>query len=126
MNRTTTMMIAALGTAALCACASMRGADRPEPIERLDERGASAQVLEVAAGSRLHFVNADTISHEIYSNDCAELSSTLLKAGDSFDTVVGPGPKLCHFQDLLAPLRPEYAGTVNVQDDARSANSRYQ
>jgi len=74
MNRTTTMMIAALGTAALCACASMRGADRQEPIERLDERGASAQVLEVAAGSRLHFVNADTASHEIYSNDCAELS----------------------------------------------------
>jgi len=30
--------------------------------------------------------------------------------------LLGTGPKLCHFQDLLAPLSSTYSGTIQVHD----------
>ena len=63
----------------------------------------------------LRFVNADARPNQIYSNDCGEMSSTLLNPGDVYSAQVGAGLKVCHFQDLLAPLSAGYSGTLRVQ-----------
>ena len=111
------IQIAALALSALCGCAGLRREARQEPMERLDENGVSAKALRVEAGSVLQFVNADARPHQIYSNDCGELSSTLLRPGETYAVEIGTGPKTCHFQDLLAPLATSYAGTVEVHDE---------
>src|SRR6266436_8375026 len=110
-------MIAAAGLLGLCGCAGMARGTQPVPEERLDERGVSAPAITVKAGSALRFVNADTRPHQIYSNDCAELSSTVLNPGDAWSVAIGIGPKVCHFQDLLAPLSTGYFGTLQVRDE---------
>ena len=102
---------------ALGGCASLGLEARREPVERLDEHGISAPVLEVETGSVLSFVNGDARPHQIYSNDCAELSSTVLNPGDTYAVAIGLGPKMCHFQDLLAPLSKGYSGVLRVHDD---------
>jgi hypothetical protein len=111
------MKIGALALSALCGCAALRREARQEPIERLGENGVSAPALRVEAGSVLQFVNADARPHQVYSNDCGELSSTLLRPGETYAVEIGTGPKTCHFQDLLAPLATAYAGTVEVHDE---------
>jgi hypothetical protein len=108
--------IVAVGLSALCGCAGLGRAARQEPVERLDEHGVSAPVLMVEAGSVIQFVNADLQPHQIYSNDCGELSSTLLNPGDTYAVGIGMGARLCHFQDLLAPASAGYSGTVQVHD----------
>ena len=108
-------MIAVACMSALYGCAGMaREAREPAEEERLDERGVSSPMLLVEAGSVLRFVNADARPHEIYSNDCGEVSSTLLNPGDVYSARIGAGPKVCHFEDLLAPLDAGYAGTLQV------------
>jgi hypothetical protein len=102
---------------ALCGCAGMLREARQEPVERLDEHGVSAPVLTVESGTLLQFVNADARPHQIYSNDCSELSSTVLNPGDTYAVGIGIGPKVCHFQDLLAPLSAGYSGTLQVHDE---------
>ncbi|HZX97091.1 MAG TPA: hypothetical protein VFE90_21425 [Myxococcales bacterium] len=115
MNRK--QMILALGLSALCGCAGMVRQTKPAPVERLDGSGISAPVLAIESGDMVQFVNADARPHQIYSSDCAELSSTLLNPGETWSTAVGSGPKLCHFQDLLAPQAAGYNGKVEVHDD---------
>jgi len=110
-------MIAAAGLLGLCGCAGMARGTKPVPEERLDERGVSAPAITVEAGGALRFVNADARPHQIYSNDCPELSSTVLNPGDAWSATVGDGIKVCHFHDLLAPLAIPYSGTVEVHDD---------
>ncbi len=102
---------------ALCGCAGFGREARQERVERLDEHGVSAPVLQIEAGNLLAFVNADARPHQIYSNDCAELSSTILNPGDTYSVAVGTGPKVCHFQDLLAPLSTGYSGILRVNDE---------
>jgi hypothetical protein len=117
MGGTSRKKIALAGFAVLCGCAGLGHGGRREPVERLDHRGISARLLNVEAGSVLQFVNADARPHQIYSNDCAELSSTVLRPGDVYAVAVGVGPKVCHFEDLLAPLATEYSGTLEVHDE---------
>lgn len=105
------------GLLVLCGCAVLGRQARQAPIEKIDERGISARSLTAEAGSVIRFINADARPHQIYSNDCAELSSTLLQPGEEYAAMLGRGPKLCHFQDLLAPLVTGYAGTVDVHDE---------
>src|SRR5437016_10898048 len=90
--------------AVLCGCAALGRGARQDVVERFDEHGISAPFLVVETGSVIQFVNADARAHEIYSNDCSELSSAVLHPGETYAVAVGLGPKLCHFQDLLAPL----------------------
>jgi hypothetical protein len=99
---------------AVCGCAGIGRAR--SFVERFDESGVSAPALTVESGSVLQFVNADTRPHQIYSNDCNELSSTVLQPGETYSAQIGPGDKLCHFQDLLAPLSSSYSGTLQVHD----------
>jgi len=99
----------------LCGCAGLVRETREPVVERLDGRGVSSPMLLVETGSVLRFVNADARPHQIYSNDCGEVSSTLLNPGDIYSTQVGAGLKVCHFQDLLAPLDAGYSGTLQVQ-----------
>ena len=86
-------------------------------MERLEKSGVSAPALTVEAGTMLRFVNADERPHQIYSNDCAELSSTLLNPGASYGAEIRSGTRQCHFQDLLAPLASEYSGVIEVRDE---------
>lgn len=99
---------------ALCGCAGLVRETRELAVERLDVRGLSSPMLLVEAGSALRFVNADARPHQIYSNDCGEVSSTVLNPGDIYSTQIGGGPKVCHFQDLLSPLDAGYSGTLQV------------
>ena len=109
-------MVAMVSLSALCGCAGLARESRPAPVERLDETGVSPKALVVEAGSVLRFENADVRPHQIYSNDCGELSSTILNPGDFFSAQIGKGPKACHFQDLLAPLAAGFSGTLQVND----------
>ena len=86
-------IIAAAGLLGLCGCAGMARGTKPVPEERLDERGVSAPAITVEAGGALRFVNADARPHQIYSNDCAELSSTVLNPGDAWSATVGDGTR---------------------------------
>jgi hypothetical protein len=99
---------------ALCGCAGLVRETREPAVERLDERGVSSPMLLVEAGDVLRLVNADARPHQIYSNDCGEVSSTLLNPGDVYSARIGAGPKVCHFEDLLAPLDAGYSGTLQV------------
>jgi len=109
------MRIIAVTCMSLCGCAGLVRETREPVVERLDGRGVSSPMLLVGAGSVLRFVNADARPHQIYSNDCGEVSSTLLNPGDTYHAQVGAGPKVCHFQDLLSPLDAGYAGTFRVE-----------
>jgi hypothetical protein len=108
-------IIAVTCMSALCGCAGLVRETREPVVERLDGRGVSSPMLLVETGSVLRFVNADARPHQIYSNDCGEVSSTLLNPGDIYSTQVGSGLKVCHFQDLLSPLDAGYSGTLQVQ-----------
>jgi hypothetical protein len=106
----------ALLCAAVSACAGMAKDRRAAPIETLGPLGLGTPAFRVESGGALTFVNADARPHQIHSGDCAELASTPLQPGQGYTAVLGPGPKLCHFQDLLAPLSASYTGTVEVRE----------
>jgi hypothetical protein len=93
------------------------GSPSGSPRDCRPEWCVSAPILKVEAGTVLQFVNADARPHQIYSNDCAELSSTVLNAGDTCAVAIGVGSKVCHFQDLLTPLSVGYYGTLQVHDE---------
>jgi|SRR5882762_9657104 len=109
-------VIAVACMSALCGCAALVRETRAPPLEKLDGRGVSSPLLLVEAGDVLRFVNADVRPHQIYSNDCGELSSRLLVPGEIYSAQIGTGPKVCHFQDLLTPLETGYSGTLQVHD----------
>jgi hypothetical protein len=114
MNRI--LMMAAFACTAGLACAAAAKESRQEsPIELLDAKGVSAPALSIESGSSLTFVNGDQSPHQIYSPDCPELASTALRPGQVYTANVSAGPKVCHFQDLLAPLASAWSGTVEVQ-----------
>jgi hypothetical protein len=113
MDRKLTMVVFAC--AGVCGCAALAREDRRAPIEVLDANGISAALLSVESGAALTFVNGDAKPHQIYSPDCAELASTILRPGQVYTVTLSSGPKVCHFQDLLAPLAPAFAGTVEVR-----------
>ena len=114
MNRI--LMMAAFACSAGLACAAAGKDSRQEsPIEVLDANGVSASTLSVESGGSLTFVNGDASPHQIYSPDCRELASTALRPGQVYTVSMSSGPKVCHFQDLLAPLASAWSGTVEVQ-----------
>lgn len=116
MDRKSMKVVWVAGLSALCGCAGLSREARPASVEQLDAHGASAPMLKVETGSMLQFVNADARPHEIYSNDCGELSSAVLNPGDTYAAAIGTGSRLCHFQDLLEPGSSRYSGTVQVHD----------
>jgi hypothetical protein len=116
MNRK--LMMAVLGSLVTCSCAALARDGRQAPIEVLDVNGVSAPALSVESGGVLTFVNGDAKPHQIYSADCPELASTALRPGQVYTVTLSAGPKVCHFQDLLAPLASTHAGTVDVQKPA--------
>ncbi len=117
MNRT--LMMAVLACVAASACAAVGRENRQAPLELLDANGVSAPALSIESGGTLTFVNGDARPHQIYSPDCVELASTALGPGQAYTVTLSAGPKVCHFQDLLAPLAPTYSGTVDVQKPPR-------
>jgi hypothetical protein len=106
---------AVLVFAAAASCAAVRSQVRDSPIAVLDPSGIASPAMTVDSGGTVTFLNGDSRAHQIYSPECPELDSTLLQPGESFRAALGAGPKLCHFQDLLAPSVAAYAGTVEVR-----------
>lgn len=111
----------ALG-AVVALCAWVASATDSRTDVRLDASGVSVPAGPISWGTPLRFVNNDTRPHEIYSNDCAELSSTALQPGESFEIVFAPGAKTCHFQDIFAPGSSAYSGTIEVADRRDGVN----
>ena len=103
-----------IGLATAAACAGTLSKPQQSLTERFDQTGVTPRERAVEPGTLLQFVNDDVRPHEIYSNDCRELASTPLAPGQAFVAELELGPKLCHFQDLLAPTASEYWGTVRV------------
>jgi hypothetical protein len=104
------------GLAAAAGCVGTMPAPQHAQIHRLGARGVSPPDRAADSGTLLQFVNDDVRPHEIYSNDCHELASAPLAPGQAFVAQLAPGPKVCHFQDLLAPSASEYWGTVRVTE----------
>jgi hypothetical protein len=113
MNRKLGMVV--LACVAGCACAAVGKESRQTPIELLDANGVNTPALSIESGGAVMFVNGDARPHQIYSPDCPELASTALRPGQVYTAMLSAGPKVCHFQDLLAPLAANYSGTVDVQ-----------
>jgi hypothetical protein len=107
--------MAVLFFATAASCAGLRSEVRDAPIAVLDASGIGAPAMTVDSGGTVTFLNGDTRPHQIYSPECPELDSILLQPGESHRASVGTGPKVCHFQDLLAPSVAAYAGTVEVR-----------
>jgi len=103
--------------ASSCAGVSTRG--REPSVAILDASGLRSPELSVDSGGVVSFVNADHRAHQIYSPKCPELASPLLHPGESYRAVLGEGPKVCHFEDLVAPSNEAYAGTVHVGTSRR-------
>ena len=114
MNRI--LMMATFACVAGLACAAAGKESRQESaIELLDGKGVRTPAISIESGGALTFVNGDESPHQIFSPDCPELDSTPLKPGQLYTVNLSAGPKVCHFQDLLAPLAPAWSGTVEVQ-----------
>ena len=104
-------------------CAGMNNAVRDTPIAVLNADGVVSQMLTVDSGGLLTFLNGDGKAHQIYSPECPELDSTILQPGQLHSAALGEGPKLCHFQDLLAPSAAAYGGSVEVRPAPRDPYS---
>jgi hypothetical protein len=102
----------AVGLVGLSACGSALS-----PTARIGEGGVVPNILSVGAVGTLHFVNADSRPHQIYSSDCPEVSSSVIAPGTESALNMGRGPKLCHFRDRLSTDAPAYSGTVEVKAD---------
>jgi hypothetical protein len=101
------------------ACGDGTSSSEPPPpplVEELDANGLSAPALSLESTDVLQFVNHDERPHQIYSNDCGDLSTTPLEPGQTISVDLAPGNRLCHFQDLLAPLDTRYWGTATVTE----------
>ena len=112
MNRTRKTLVALLFAAA-AAC----NADGPPQVTRatLDGTGMTPLAISAQAFAPIEFVNGDDVGHQIYSYDCAELSTPFIEPGDTVTVYPGAGPKACHLEDLRAPDAIEFRGVVDVQ-----------
>jgi len=105
--------------AATSACAGFKTQSRDPSVAILDVKGLRSPQLIVDSGGSVSFVNADRAVHQIYSPECPELASGLLHPGESYQAVLGEGPKVCHFEDLVTPSNESYAGTIEVRKSKR-------
>lgn len=116
--QTRLLLLSTLACLGAFGCAGTMAKAPETATSRLDRSGVMPREVALKPGSYLQFVNDDVRPHEIYSNDCLELGSTALAPGQSFVASVDAGPKLCHFQDLLAPTESQFWGTVKVDAPA--------
>jgi hypothetical protein len=116
MNRFPVIGVVLCAVAASCAGVSK---ETGEPTVAVLDGNGVRPLWSIDSGGALTFLNADGNVHQIYSPDCPELDSVPLKPGQTFRSVLGFGPKVCHFQDLLAPAKAAYAGTVEVRATGR-------
>lgn len=105
-----TQRVAVYCLLALSACAS----SFQPTIAQLDAGGVTPAALSVKPTRDVEFVNRDARPHQIYSSDCGEVSSTVIRPGEQYRATVGLGPKVCHFQDLFEPGASKYRGTIAV------------
>jgi hypothetical protein len=114
---------AVLFFALAASCAALRTHTHDAPIAVLDGTGIGSPEMSVDAGDMVTFLNGDSRPHQIFSPECPELDSTFLRPGEWYRTTLGTGPKVCHFQDLLAPSARSYSGTVEVRQAPRDVVS---
>jgi len=112
-------LVAMVICVAASSCATVSPQGRESSVAVLDSRGLRPPHLTVDSGGAVNFVNDDRAVHQIYSPECPELASRLLYPGDSYNAVLGEGPKTCYFEDLVSPSNEAYAGSVEVRKSRR-------
>lgn len=116
MTRISMMKLAALLALALApACASDPVTDPKVPTVRIDEDGITPPTLSLAASAGFRIVNLGALPYQLYSYDCAEISTGVLMPGDQVDAHVDDGRTVCHFEDILAPLQQSSWGIIEVE-----------
>lgn len=105
------MALLALALAPACSDDNAAGS---APTVTIDEQGLSPSTFSMPAYGTFWFVNDDSVPHQLYSHDCAELSTRIVMPGEEIEAFVGAGGATCHVQDMLAPLARKYWGIIEV------------
>ena len=114
--RASTSKVASMGAlmvAALCLGACGPGAV-PTVEVALTASGASPADVTAPSSGAAHFINRDTVDHQIASTDCPNLASPKLPPGGDFTGPLPAGPKLCGWSDSLHPSDAKFKGQINV------------
>lgn len=84
--------------------------------------GASPKTVEVTVGSRVTFVNQDSVFHEVSSDphpthtDCAEINAAgALAPGQSRQTAPMTAARTCGFHDHGQPKNAAFQGRIVVR-----------
>ena len=111
--RTAILLIA---ITAFVACGGSGGGGTPSgPFDvNLTAAGVSPNSFTALSEASLRFTNHDTVSHQITSSNCGELSTPAIAAGANATAKLGPGPKSCNFSDGLNPAAVAFQGSVTV------------
>ena len=96
---------------ALAAC----GDSPVPPVElALTSSGASPAEATAPSSGAAHFINRDTVDHQIASSDCPLLASPKLAPGNDFTGRLPAGPRACPWNDALNPSDAKFKGQINV------------
>jgi hypothetical protein len=106
--RAAASLVAALG---LFACG---GATVAAVEIALTSSGASPADASAPSSGAVHFINRDTVDHQIASTDCPNLSSPRLAPGADFTGPLPAGPKVCSWSDSLNPADTKFKGQITV------------
>lgn len=111
--RAAILLLAPLAFAA--ACGGSGGGTPSGPFEvNITSAGVSPSTFTALSQASLHFTNRDTVSHNITSPNCGELTTGAMAAGADATVTLGAGPKSCDFSDSLHPTAAAFKGTVTV------------
>jgi hypothetical protein len=101
------------------------GSDSPtEAPIRITAAGLSASAITIPSGGRVHFFNADSVNHQIVSQDCPALDTPVLApGGDSLEPLM-TGPLSCTFADALNSSAA-FDGSVTVNAPGAGGGAGY-
>src|SRR4051812_26566735 len=101
------------------------GSDTPtEAPIRITASGLSAPAITIPSGGRVHFFNADTVNHQIASQDCPDLDTPVIApGGDSLQPLM-TGPLSCSFADALTSTGA-FNGSVTVNAPGAGGGAGY-
>jgi hypothetical protein len=80
----------------------------------LTSSGASPADASAVSGGAVHFINRDTVDHQIASTDCPLIASPKLAPGNDFTGQLPGGPRTCAWTDALNPSDAKFKGQITV------------
>ncbi len=117
------MRVAVAFSLVILACGGSSSPQGPVQLQ-ITAAGINPRTITIPSGVQVSFVNKDTASHQITSNDCAELSSQALATDQSFTSAPLTGPKTCNFNDTVNQ-GASFAGTITVLQPGVDGGSGY-